>query len=289
MSINYPIARNHPTLHAAPTFRPIRRGRRKQGILREYKTEKGKLSVQMFYELDIADQDLMLAIFAIARAQTRGKIVEINDHTNEEKDLISKLELNLTGTEDVPVHDMPCLRITTTKYELLKEVGRSDNDASYKWLKASLRRLGSISFYYEGEKWEGIFHMIGFNNLLGIGKFNIIINPISAYAIYADSMGYINIHREERHSLKNDIEKALHSTLCGLINAGSSRSLYIDKLVKRVYADYDVVVPDIEIRKRRIKIKKAIENISKLDGWEINIFGKGKTLMAKIKRKNIPQ
>jgi len=183
---------------------------------------------------------------------------------------------------------MPCLRITTTKYELLKELDRPDNKTSYEWLKASLRRLAHIGFDYDGEVWFGTFHMLSFKGLHTSGDFEIAINPISAHAIYADSMGYINIHREERHSLENDAEKGAHSALCGLINSGTSRTLYIDKLAERVYADYEDQVSNSKMRNRRAKIKNAVENIGKLKSWKVSIFGQGKNLMTKITRKKLP-
>lgn len=288
MSIDYPFARNHPTLHAAPTFRPIKRGRRKTGIEKKYKTEKGELIITMFYELDIADQDLMLAIFAIARAQSRGKVIEIDNHSDSDAELISKLELDFTGNEITPVFNLPCLRITTTKYELLKELNRPDNKTSYEWLKASLRRLAHIGFDYDGEIWFGTFHMLSFKGLHTSGDFEIAINPISSHAICADSMGYINIHREERHNLKKDAEKALHSVLCGLVSAGTSRTLYIDKLAKRVYVDYDDEISKNAIEKRRVRLKNAIKNIGQLEAWKVLFFGKGKDLTTKITRRKLP-
>lgn len=281
MTIKFPVARNHPILHAAPTFRPIRRGRRRTGLVKSYSTPKGTLEISMFYELDIADQDLMLAIFAIARAQSRGKLIEAN---NEENELLTGLELDLVGTEDIPVHEMPSLQIAVTRYELLTELERPDNNTAYAWLEMALNRLSKVGFFYSGAMWSGSFNMINWSSNNNSGQIKIIINPISSRSIMIDNDGYINIHRKERHSLTSDDEKALHSSLCGLVSPGTKRTLLIDTLSDRVYATYDDETTSNMVRLRRGKMKAAAASVGDLRGWNIAINGKGKDMMITVSR-----
>lgn len=64
--IKYPAARSKRIIHAAPQFRPIKRGARKKGIERKYEAKNGDtLTIAIFHELDIADQDLLLCLYLL--------------------------------------------------------------------------------------------------------------------------------------------------------------------------------------------------------------------------------
>jgi hypothetical protein len=64
--IKYPAARSKRIIHAAPQFRPIKRGARKKGIERKYEAKNGDtLTIAIFHELDIADQDLLLCLLSM--------------------------------------------------------------------------------------------------------------------------------------------------------------------------------------------------------------------------------
>ncbi|MDF5642931.1 hypothetical protein P3738_24750, partial [Vibrio parahaemolyticus] len=153
--VRFPAARNHPVLHAAPTFRPIAKGRRRKGLERIHETPNGTLKTRMFYELDVADQDLLLCVLAIARSELYREAIDQDDK------ILEALEIDLKGgsineKETFRLLELPALKISLTRYELLKELQRSTSGAkNYKWLEASLDRLGAVSFKYDGARWSG--------------------------------------------------------------------------------------------------------------------------------------
>ena len=285
--VRYPVARNHPMLHAAPTFRPIQRGRRRRGLVRNYQTPNGMLSVEMMYELDTADQSLLFTILAMGRDQDKGHYLELDTTEENRRELLHKLELDLRGCENVPVHSLPGLHLTCTRWEMLRELGKADTKQNYRWLMESLRRLSRVGFFYDGKVWSGTFQLMSFKTLHETGEIMIALNPISAASIVSEQMGYINVHRQERAELKSDDAMATHAALCGLVSPGQKRTLNIDTLSDRVYAVYeDEVVSDKARRTRRTKVRDAVVAVGELAGWKAEIKGRGSKMAAVITRKS---
>jgi hypothetical protein len=285
--IKYPIARSHPVIHACPQFRPIRRGARRRGLVREYVCKNGDaLRIYLFHELDIADQSLLLSILAIARAEDRGMLLSPSS-SNKEDVLIDKLALAGFATSQ------DSIMIKTTGFELLTELGKTTGSNDYKWLRESLRRLSLVNFERTSSKESNTQSFFTFNLLSIQGEQNengtikeikIAINPLSARAILGSDQGYVLTHRFERNLLNSDEAKALHSALCGLVNRGNKRHLNIDTLADRVYARYDDHITEGAARKRRSAIIKASKEINMLENWTCEVAGKGKNSSLIINR-----
>ncbi len=96
--IKYSSAKSHRFLHATPQFRAIRRGARRKGIEREYISKDGlkKLTIYLFYELDIADQDLLLCLIGMLLPESKGKIV--NSDSTKESCIKLREDLELKGS-----------------------------------------------------------------------------------------------------------------------------------------------------------------------------------------------
>ncbi len=281
--IKYPAARAQKIIHAAPQFRPIKRGARRKGIERIYECQDGStLTIALFNELDIADQDLLLCLLAIARATSRGVIISSQPQTEKGKELRQALELNGEAASQDAV------MILATAYELLKELDRPTSKQSYDWLKNSLKRLSRVSFLYDSKRTTWNFNLLSFSSENNDGELNILsicINPMSAKAVLCSDDGYVLLHRGERAELKTEEARALHSVLCGLVDMGEERRLNVDMLADRVYSRYDEIVSQDAIQKRRTRIIEASEEIGRLTYWSCEIKGRGQSATLLVKRK----
>jgi len=271
-----PLAKSHPVIHAAPQFRPIRRGRRRRGLERVYEfgNGRGTLRIRLFYELDIADQDLLLGILALALKEGH----EIGS------DQIERL-LELDGD----ARGLPGIRLNVSAYELLLAIGRSPKGKhNHEWLKASLSRLSGVSFLRDSPTRVWSTNLLSWaakkdsdGRLTGI---SITLNPISAMVILGHADGYILEDRRERHALESDEAKGLHSVLCGLVRQGDSRRIRLDVLVDRVYARYGEAVSEGTQRKRRHDLKVAADELDALPGWRCRVEGRGEDAVLVVSR-----
>jgi hypothetical protein len=72
-----------------------------------------------------------------------------------------------------------------------------------------------------------------------------------------------------------------------MVDPGRERILKADMLADKVYARYDENISEETKRMRRGQIKSAAKEINGLDGWDVNIFGRGGKLAIRAKRKRI--
>ncbi|NMV12581.1 hypothetical protein HKB26_04955, partial [Vibrio parahaemolyticus] len=127
---------------------------------------------------------------------------------DQDDKILEALEIDLKGgsineKETFRLLELPALKISLTRYELLKELQRSTSGAkNYKWLEASLDRLGAVSFKYDGARWSGSFNLLSYRFNKDTEQYDIFINPISALSVWSQKANYIFIHRQERHLLK---------------------------------------------------------------------------------------
>jgi hypothetical protein len=281
----HPIAKLRKFLHAAPQFRPIRRGARRRGIERTYTSSDGtrQLTMMLFYELDIADQDLLLCLVAMAMLIEKSTVV--SPSPSQELNIMLRGKLKLDGDT---VTKMNAVAARTTVYEILTELGRATGKANYEWLESALKRLSCVSFIYKSRASIESFNLISWSAQLGEnGKMQSIgfcINPYSALAILGEGGGYVLLHRDERAQLASEEAKALHSVLCGLVDVNAERVLGVDALADRVYARYDEIITDKARRGRRSSITRASGEIDALDFWECCVMGRGTAASLKIKR-----
>jgi len=294
---NYKYAKENTFLHATPRFRPIQKGRRKGGVSRVYTSSDRtkEVKINLWRELDIADQDLLLTIWAMANDKDRGLVVVAN-----EKDIKSDAEKYIALRNALDLKDealgMESISFTTTRYELLHEMGRTKSNASYKWMLDSLERLSGVRFNIdegpEGEKIRYGFNLLSWTSEEKrhsekqiVEEFTFFINPVSAAAMLVQEGGFTLTNRSERHSLKADDAKALHFALSGLVDPKSLRRLKVDNLCHRIwFSDENEEVKPGTLRARRAKLIEASREINLLPEWECLAEGEGKKSMLKVKR-----
>jgi len=283
INIKYPLAKNHHLIQIAPQFRPIKRGARKKGVEKEYvsKDGKNKVKIMMWKELDIADQDLLLTILAIALPIDRGASLNRLIKEKQENKKYKKLWENLE-TKGI-LANFDTIVINTSFYELAKELGRPSTSKNiYNWIKESLKRLSGTNFLIETEKYIYNSNLISYLIDKQTNKIETALNPLNALIIMNDKKGYILHNRKERIKLKGEVAKALHAVLVGLVNQKSSRTFKLDVLIEKVYLeDYNTL--DKNQRKNYKKaVKKALDQLNNLDTWNITLFDNN---TIKIERK----
>jgi len=283
INIKYPLAKNHHLIQIAPQFRPIKRGARKKGVEREYvsKDGKNKVKIMMWKELDIADQDLLLTILAIALPIDRGASLNRLIKEKQENKKYKKLWENLE-TKGI-LANFDTIVINTSFYELAKELGRPSTSKNiYNWIKESLKRLSGTNFLIETEKYIYNSNLISYLIDKKTNKIEIALNPLNALVLMQDNKGFILHNRKERIKLKGEVAKALHAVLVGLVNQKSSRTFKLDVLIEKVYLeDYNTL--DKNQRKNYKKaVKKALDQLNNLDTWNITLFDNN---TIKIERK----
>lgn len=278
INIKYPTVRSHRVIHAAPQFRPIRRGSRRRGIERKYETKKGdRITITLFEELDIADQSVLLCLLAMARVENRGAVISSGSKTPENQELRAALALDgYAATQDI-------IAIHSNSYEILVELGRTTDKRSYQWLKKSITRLSRVSLLYESENRWWTFNLLSANGLHVSGKLSIAINPLSARAILTNS--YALIHLGERAELTTDEARALHFVLCGLVDMDKERVMSVDIIADRVYSRYDDAIDDATIRRRRKNVIDASSQLNGLAYWSVTVIGRGAKAAIRVARK----
>ena len=274
-NINYPIAKNHQIIQILPQFKPIKRGARKKGVERVYSSQDGryKAKIKMFKELDIADQDLLLTILAIALPVKRGSI--INEETKHQ-DLWKKLAIKQDDTNQ----DITSIMIETTPFELLKELNKNTGKKDYLWLLESLERLSDTTLLFDTPEFIGSTNLLSFYLHKETKKLLIAINPLNALVLMNDKKGYILNNRIERLQLKSDVAKALHSVLLTLIDNKQSKTFSLDTFVEKVYLSTIEEMTSQARKDSRRSIKNALMKINELKNWDITIHS-NKTVTIK--------
>ena len=263
VNINYPIARQNHLIQQLPQFRIIKRGARQKGVERFYQTKDKKTSVtiRMFKELDIADQDLLLAILAIALPISRGN--EISSKSQKHKELWEKLETEGIFTK------WNTLSIETTYYELLKELNRPQGGSGRKWIKDSLNRLVGTNITIETDKYLGGSNFISYYIDKANDKIHIGINPVSAVVLLGDKKGFILHNRKERLALKTTPARALFSILVGLVNQKKNKTLSVPMLIEKMHFIEWKKTTSQQRKDLKKSFKTAVIEIDKLKEWNI--------------------
>lgn len=306
--IKHLAARQHPTLFYSDIFTPVSRGRRKKGV--EWKKQVGEttVTIAMFHQLDIADQDLLLCILAMGRTIVKtfeGELNQAKDYfivnggdSDKEKKLITELEATFTKKDGAmlkpsnrssfSVDQLPALIITTNGYQILSDLGRSTSGADYKWFDKSLTRLSRTSFELEDKRYKyGGSRLLSYMIDKETKEIIITLNALSAHSVWAENGDYIYSDRRERHVLRTDQARSLHDKLCARVRVGEKdRRFYVDNLLLSIFNDDNPTsVAKSAITKRRASFKKAADEINALSSWSANVTGKGSHQLLTVSRK----
>jgi len=263
ININYPLAKQDHLIQQLPQFRIIKRGARRKGVERFYQTKDKKTSVtiRMFKELDIADQDLLLAILAIAFVTNRGS--ELSNESNMYQELWSGLETKGIFSK------LNTLCISTSYYELNRELNKVDSGKNNEWIEHSLRRLQNTTIEIDTESRRGGTNFLSYDIDKINKKINIAINPVSAAVLLGDKKGFILHNRKERLALNTTPARALFSILVGIVNQKKSKTLSAPMLIEKMHFIQWEETTTQQRKDLKKSFKTAIAEINKLKEWNI--------------------
>ncbi|MGI2027020.1 hypothetical protein [Endozoicomonas acroporae] len=307
----FPVSRNNEIIHMSLTFMPSmeKSKAKKKGNLkvvepelvyekeirkveRTYKYPYSTLTVTQPDNLITKDESIMHAIFAIARSTEKAEF-----STYSENSILYAVGLGVT--------ELPILILKTNMVELMRAAGLNNNGDDIKFFQDSISRLSDIKFSYRsnGKKpkrqsykndFWGDFNLLHVHKPEGSKDIYIYINSVTSRSIR--ETGYTLVALPERHRLKNDIEKNLHSYFSCFVSRPKSDSAYkktapksykIDDLIIKIYGiDSITDLSRRDLYNKRQSIIKALTAISNLEGWEIAFYGdKPSNRFIKVKRK----
>ncbi|WP_268915738.1 replication protein C, IncQ-type, partial [Aeromonas caviae] len=93
---------------------------------------------------------------------------------------------------------------------------------------------------------------------------------------------HVHVSLMERRELHSDTAQLAHAWLSAWLRQGNSNSIRLDRLAEKVWGPPSKAAATN--RKRRERIGKALDEISKLHGWNVKIEGRGVAAKATIKR-----
>jgi len=266
-------AKLDPSLAIASLFRPITRGRRPRAF--EMTTENDGLSLRWrsFEHLDSRDQSVLYACAALALLEENGNLSAESDGP-----IGKQLWLDLDPSERAVVDS--AVAYDTSYYKILEAAGMdSVSKRSYDQLKAILDRLSDVSIRAQRDGYDWKMRLISYAAKPD-GRVSIALNARMAAALAGQ---HVKVNLEERRELgNNDTEHIAHGWLSAWLRAGKTASISIDKLALRIWGAESN--KEATTRKRRERTIKALQQIGDLDGWRIQVEGRGRAAKATISR-----
>lgn len=267
------FAQHDPATALASLFRPISRGPRPKGLDLTVEHDGASIRFTSFEWLDSRDQSVLLA--AVGLAGIDGADL----HSDVEGAIGQQLWLDLQPTAKATSDS--AVAITTTHYALLKAAGLGTSSRDYERLKDALYRLSQVGCRAKANGWDWSMRFLSYA-ANDDGTVHIALNSRFAAALAGQ---FVRVSMTERRQLGHDVAQLTHTWLNAAIRPGSSMSVMLDNLAYRVWGTEPQTEPTR--RKRRLKLSKALDEISQLHGWKVSITGKGIRAKATIKRPKV--
>lgn len=273
--IEVEYARHDPALALVSLFRPIYDTKDRPGGLTIETSHDGlHLKFAIWQALDAHDQLVLLT--AIGFAGISGQDLYADTANVKAQQLWQSLEpMNQAEADRAIV-------VTTTRYRMLKAIGEGKGGKNYDSLEDCLERLSNVGCRARKEGYDWSMKLLSYS-LSPDDTLHIALNSRFATALTGQ---YVHVSLHERQKLNKDPAKLAHAWLSAWLRPGRTQSISIDKLSEKVWGEASKS-SDAAIRKRRQRIKEAIDEINLLKGWHIELTGKGKRCLAQVSRPNI--
>lgn len=271
-----------PATCMSSIFRPVKsKGIREKGLIVTHEFNGTKLQFRGAEALDSRDQDVLFACCALAAMSK--KFLSDSSRGVKGKKLWSDLEVDAkVSTEALLDMTLEAAVFDTTIYQLLKSLDRSLGKGEYQSLHDSLIRLASTSCFIQHDGYTCSMRFLSFASAPD-GKLTIAINPRFTAAFAGH---HIKQSLVERQQLRSDIARLLHAYLCARLREGSSFDFSLTLLTKFLWPE---VSKQIETQRTRMKKVRAVllDEIASLEGWVVELSGRGVNTKAAIKRARI--
>ncbi len=218
-------------------------------------------------QMSVTHQSLLLAISARTARQAKANAVLVTGNADNLQHKQVK-KLSLTGkAKGMDVSIVEC-----TAYSLLIDAGMNAGGKSYYAMINLLHEMATVTMYRGSGLKGGTSRLLAFSH--DGEQFLVSFNWRMADAILGKQNVQVSLH--ERNFLKKyPVAKVLHAWLSAHIRLGgqlmAGRGAEIDTLIRHVWGNrpcsHDVT------KKRRSRIKEALYEIGKLDGWAFRLQG----------------
>lgn len=268
------FARHDPAVALASLFRPVTKGRRPVGVVFESTYAGQSLKFKCMEGLDSRDQSVLLTMISMAGVD--GGMLNSEATGVAGKLLWSDLKPEGNATES------NAIALTTSLYAVLNQLDWPTNGNGYQRLRDCIERLSDVRCHAKANGWQWSMQFLSYAVNDDGTSINIALNSRFAAAL---SGQHIRVSLDERKLLNSDVAQLTHAYLSAAINAGNKLAFMIDGLAMKIWG----VEPQNQStqRSRRSMLVKALEEISKLHGWTVEIEGRGETTKATIKRPRI--
>jgi hypothetical protein len=258
-------------------FRSLKRGERKKSKLDvSYKFGDNEILRFIGFEPLGAD-DLRLLQGLVSLGGPHGILLK----TEPKSEITRQLRLFLDTKLDAATKD--ALVVKETLYKLLSEIGLTNTGDNIKALKASLLRMANVTVLVTSGNREASFHLMSYAIDKDDGKILVALNPRLTDAILGNR-AYAYVGMAEVRELQTDPARLIHQRLCAWIDQGKSGHVELDTLCGYVWPD-ESKNPNT-IKTRRQIARKALAELTALEGWTVDEYAKGKWEIKRPGRKH---
>lgn len=269
------FALHDPGMAIASIFRPVCRGRRPRGLDLTHKFNGFSLRFTCFEWLDVRDQSVLLGLCGLAGI-ARSEI-----SAQSAGDIGQQLWVSLKPAEQAVIDK--AVVITTSLYQVLDAARLKDNGATgYDRLREILYRLAQVGCRArtaDGYDWS--MRLLSYAAKPD-GVVSVALNGRFAAALAGQ---HIKTSLVERHSLPTEISELLHCYLTAWVREGRTQRSSVDKLVARIWGIESA--KEDTARKRRERMREALDAVGGLPGWSVEVEGRGTTAMATVARSRV--
>ena len=255
------------------------RGRRPGGLEIHTQFNGIKLTWMLWKALDSRDQSVLLAVVGMAGLHPDRTISQ-----ESPGNFGQQLWLDLEPTENAEFDR--AVVVTTSRWSLVQASDIDDNSRNTKkkgLLEACLDRLAMVGVRAEDErgyKWH--MKLMSWVEAPD-GRLHIALNSRFAEAFAGQ---HIRVSLQERRQFRGlDKEKAqiAHAWLSAWMRPGETRTIRVDAVAEKIWGPQKT--NESSTRSRRGRARLALEMIGQqLEGWTVNIDGRGSEMRATIKR-----
>jgi hypothetical protein len=264
-------AKVDPALAIASLFRPVTRGRRPRAL--ELVTEHDGLTLtwRSFEYLDSRDQSILYACAALAAMEQGGDL-----HSEAPGETGQQLWLDLDPEERAKVDR--AVAFDTTYYRVLLAAGMSDSAPNYERVKNILSRLSDVTIRAQRDGYDWKMRLLSYAARPD-GRISIAMNPRMAAALDGQ---HVRVSLHERRVIGSDVAQIAHGWISAWIRPGRTQEIGVDKLAGHIWG-VETNKADTK-RQRRRRTIASLDEIGRLEGWQISIEGTGAQAKARIKR-----
>ncbi|MFG6547395.1 replication protein C, IncQ-type [Sulfitobacter sp. 1A10445] len=210
--------------------------------------------------VDTRDQTILLTVMALAAggpeisARSTGTIGQ-------------QLWLDLNEPGKVTFEGRSTV-LETNLYTVLRESGLKLGGSAYDSVRKSLKRLSRIDLIVrdgdKGSRREFSQRFLSYYMDEKSGRITIALNTRLAEALVGH---HVRVNLDERSALSSDSALIAHAWLSAWIRPGRSSRISLDGLIGKVWGEGDV--SPSTFRKRRERLRAALNEIRQLQGWTI--------------------